>query len=298
MVSCALAMLVLADDPAAGADPSPRRAGDSGATSRISGDRIITTIFGQRTSSTGRSRTVTSYWVTYTAAQVAYILQVASTTPRIAEQPVVREFLERSIAGTADDLTIQYRVVDGRATGELRLVPVTSTAASSWSRQMVTVVPPLRPTLSPPAGITVPVSQPVFVSYSAAEWGRVVERTLNGNGVSARVRAWPSRFEVRSGDPVAIGQVLGCAGRGRTFDPLDPASPAQQSRRPGTCALTYRSRTGVPGRPAAWVGDVTVWWWAEWSTDGRTWRPLGEIPRLTSLPRSVREVPTALESRP
>lgn len=163
---------------------------------------------------------------------------------------------------------------------------------------MVTVVPPLRPTLSPPAGITVPVSQPVFVSYSAAEWGRVVERTLNGNGVSARVRAWPSRFEVRSGDPVAIGQVLGCAGRGRTFDPLDPASPAQQSRRPGTCALTYRSRTGVPGRPAAWVGDVTVWWWAEWSTDGRTWRPLGEIPRLTPLPRSVREVPTALESRP
>ena len=284
--------------PTAGALGVPDRAGDTGATSRISGDRIVTTITGRRTTSGSGRRVVRSYWVTYTAAQIAYILQVASVTPRLSEHPVIREFTLRSIAGTADDLTIQYRVVDGRATADLRIVDLASTATSAWSRQMVTVVPPLRPTLTPPGGLAVPVTQPVFVSYTPTEWGRVVERTLSSGGVSARVRAWPVRFEARSGDPAALGQVVRCSGPGRPFDPRDPASPAHQSRRPGTCTLSYRSRTGVPGRPVAWVGDVTVWWWAEWSTDGRTWRPLGEIPRLTPLPRAVREVPTALAARP
>lgn len=300
-VSCLIAVggtTAWVDPTPAQATPAADRAGDGGATSRISGDRIITTIFGQQSGSRRRGRVITSSWVTFTATQVAYLLQVASVDPAVAGHPAIRDYGARAVAGTADDLSIQYRVVNGRANGEVRLVSISATAASGWSRQMVTVVPPLRPTLSPPGGLAVPVSQPVFISYTPQVWGQVVQRTLSSNGVTARVRAWPVRFEARSGDPAAVGQVTRCPGRGQAYDPGDPASPAQQARRPGVCTLPYRSRTGIPGRPSSWIGDVTVWWWAEWSTDGRRWRPLGEIPRLTALPRAVRDVPTALEARP
>jgi hypothetical protein len=218
--------------------------------------------------------------------------------PDIAGHPVVRQLADRAAAGAVDDLSVQYRVLDGRATGEVRIVSVAPGTTSTWSSQMVTVLPALRATLSPPGGLTVPVGEPVFVSFAPPVWNQVVDRTLVSRGRTARVRAWPVRFEVRTGDPASVGEVLRCTGAGRPFDPLDPRSPARQAVGPGSCAVTYRSRTGVPGRPDAWLGDITVWWWAEWTTDGRSWRPLGEIPKLTLLRRSVGEVRTQLESRP
>ena len=274
-------------------------AGDGGASSRISGDgRIITTIFGSGGTGGRRTTSVRAYWSTFSAAQIAYLLQVASVDPVVAGHPVVRQLADRAAAGTVEDVSIQYRVLDGRATGEVRLVTVTPGSTSAWSSQMVTVLPGLRATVSPPGGLPVPVGEPVFVSYTPSVWQQVVDRTLTSRGVSARVRAWPVRFEVRTGDPATIGEVLRCPGRGRPFDPASPRSPARQSAEPGACTVSYRSRTGVPGRPDAWLGDVTVWWWAEWTTDGRRWRPLGEIPKLSLLRRSVGEVRTRLESRP
>ncbi|MFZ4433915.1 MAG: hypothetical protein ACOYOQ_12045 [Microthrixaceae bacterium] len=274
-------------------------AGDGGASSRISGDgRIITTIFGSGSSSGRRTTSVRAYWATFSAAQVAYLLQVASVRPDIAGHPVVRQLADRAAAGAVDDLSVQYRVLDGRATGEVRIVSVAPGTTSTWSSQMVTVLPALRATLSPPGGLTVPVGEPVFVSFAPPVWNQVVDRTLVSRGRTARVRAWPVRFEVRTGDPASVGEVLRCTGAGRPFDPLDPRSPARQANGAGSCAVTYRSRTGVPGRPDAWLGDITVWWWAEWTTDGRSWSPLGEIPKLTLLRRSVGEVRTQLESRP
>ena len=274
-------------------------AGDGGASSRISGDgRIIITIFGSGSSGGRRTTSVRAYWATFSAAQVAYLLQVASVRPDIAGHPVVRQLADRAAAGAVDDLSVQYRVLDGRATGEVRIVSVAPGTTSTWSSQMVTVLPALRATLSPPGGLTVPVGEPVFVSFAPPVWNQVVDRTLVSRGRTARVRAWPVRFEVRTGDPASVGEVLRCTGAGRPFDPLDPRSPARQANGAGSCAVTYRSRTGVPGRPDAWLGDITVWWWAEWTTDGRSWRPLGEIPKLTLLRRSVGEVRTQLESRP
>lgn len=277
-------------------------AGDGGASSRISSDgRIITTIFGSgsgRGSGGRRTTSVRAYWSTFSAAQVSYILQVASVDPAVAGHPIVRELAARAAAGTIDDITVQYRVLDGRATGEVRLVPATPGSTLSWSSQMVTVLPGLRATFSPPGGLPVPVGEPVFISFAPAVWNQVVDRTLTSRGVSARVRAWPVRFEVRTGDPATVGQVLRCPGAGRAFDPTVPRTPARQSVEPGVCSVTYRSRTGGPGRPDAWLGDITVWWWAEWTTDGRRWWPLGEIPKLSLLRRSVSEVRTQLEARP
>ncbi len=274
-------------------------AGDSGASSRISADgRIITTIFGSGGGGGRRTTSVRAYWVTFSAAQVSYLLQVASVRPDLAAHPVVQDLAARAAAGSVDDLSVQYRVLDGRATGEVRLVAVTPGTTSSWSSQMVTVLPSLRPTLSPPGGLAVPLGEPVFVSYAPTVWNQVVDRTLTARGRTARVRAWPVRFEARTGDPAQVGSVLRCPGPGRPYDPLDPRAPSRQAESPGWCSLRYWSRTGAPGRPASWLGDLTVWWWAEWSVDGRTWRPLGEIPKLSLLPRSVREVRTQLESSP
>ena len=163
---------------------------------------------------------------------------------------------------------------------------------------MVTSLPALRPTITPPASLTIPIGEPVFFSYTPDVWGQVVDRTLTAYGVTARVRAWPIRFDVRSGDPATVGRILHCPGRGRPFDPRDPASPPAQARRADSCTLIYRSGTGAFGRPDAWVGDITVTWWAEWTTDGRRWLPLGEIPKLSLIRRPVREGLTDLESAP
>jgi hypothetical protein len=296
-VAAVLAVALIA--PATGSAGDAGAAGDGGASSRISSDgRIITTIFGSGSSGGRRTTSVRAYWATFSAAQVAFLLQVASVRPDVAGHPVVRQLADRAAAGTVDDLSVQYRVLDGRATGEVRIVSVAPGTTSTWSSQMVTVLPALRATLSPPGGLRVPVGEPVFVSFAPPVWNQVVDRTLVSRGRTARVRAWPVRFEVRTGDPATVGDVLRCAGAGRPFDPRDPRSPARQAIGPGSCAVTYRSRTGVPGRPDAWLGDITVWWWAEWTTDGSSWRPLGEIPKLSLLRRSVGEVRTQLESRP
>jgi len=281
--------------------PSPpaAAAGDGGAASSVTGDgRIITTIFGPRTRGGGRTSTVRSYWVTLSASQFAYVLQVVSTRPDLAATPVMDELRARIAAGYVDGIALQYRVLDGRPTGEVRIIDTQQTTSSAWSRQMVTALPALRPTITPPASLTIPIGEPVFFSYTPTVWGQVVDRTLTAYGITARVRAWPVRFDVRSGDPAAVGQILRCPGRGRPFDPLDPAGPPVQARRADACTLTYRSGTGAFGRPEAWVGDITVTWWAEWTTDGRRWLPLGEIPKLSLIRRPVREVLTDLESVP
>ena len=50
------------------------------------------------------------------------------------------------------------------------------------------------------------------------------------------------------------------------------------------------------GRRDRWYGDVTVVWQAEWTTDGVTWRSLGNIPKVSLFTRRVRAVTTAVES--
>jgi hypothetical protein len=160
---------------------------------------------------------------------------------------------------------------------------------------MITTLPPLPRVTSPPSGAEVVVGEPVFVSFADEVWSTVVDRTLTAGGITARVRAHPVRFSVRSGDPADLRSVT-CDGPGRPYDPDDPASPRRQARRPGTCAVAYRTATDVRGRRDRWYGDVTVVWRAEWTTDGVTWRSLGEIPQISLMTRRVGTAGTAIES--
>jgi hypothetical protein len=94
-----------------------------------------------------------------------------------------------------------------------------------------------------------------------------------------------------SGEP-GVEPVV-CAGPGRPFIP-GGAPPEVQAAAPGACAHTYRSRTGVLGRPALWPGRVTVAWALTFSSPTGT----GVLPSVTKsadLPRAVDEVQTVVE---
>ncbi|MFM7063129.1 MAG: hypothetical protein ACKO04_06525, partial [Actinomycetes bacterium] len=73
-------------------------------------------------------------------------------------------------------------------------------------------------------------------------------------------------------------------------------SPTAQSGSAGRCASVFTSATGVPGRPAAWLGTVTVLWSARWRVAGAPWRSLGLVPRTRVLQRQVRQATTAIET--
>ena len=65
--------------------------------------------------------------------------------------------------------------------------------------------------------------------------------------------------------------------------------------RHATGALTYRTFELTDTRIRQY-GDVTVVWRAEWTTDGVTWRSLGEIPQISLMTRRVGTAGTAIES--
>ena len=238
----------------------------------------------------------TTYWLTLTDAELAFVVQLVATHP-VVEDPTLLRTLEQLVAQGLDaDVDLQLLVRNGRFTGDVRTVAAPPGTARALARRMVTQLPALRPVVSPPAATAVPVREPVFVSFPAATWATVVDRSLTVGGVTARVRAWPVSFRLSSGDPATPGVWQQCDGPGRPFDPAEPASPSAQARRPGTCAVTYRTPTGVAGRRDRWYGDYTVVWRAEWTTDGVTWLSLGDIPRITLFSRQVRSVGTVLET--
>jgi hypothetical protein len=274
--------------------------GDGGASSHVSRDgRIITSIILGRTVPAGRGGPGSStYWLTLTDAEIGFLLDILAAHPELADAPVfvaLQPLLADGASGTVD---LQVLVAGGRATTQVRAVPAPPGDARAMARRMVTELPPLVPTISPPGDVAVPVREPVFVSFTGAEWSRRVDRSLTAGAVTARVRARPVAFTVSSGDPSEAGRQRRCDGPGRPFAADDTASPSAQARRPGTCALSYSTATGVQGRRDRWYGDVTVVWRAEWTTDGVTWRSLGDIPRITVLPRRVRALATDIESGP
>lgn len=283
----------------AGAPPAAA-AGEGGATTRVTRDgRIVTWILfpESRRGRPGAGSPSRETWVVLSDAEISFLVHLVAARPDLLDDPLVAALAAAVGDGSAEGASIQLLVRDGRPTTQVRAVP-SDTAGSAdptvIARRMVTVLPRLAPTLSPPAAATVPVATPVFVSFAPDQWQRRVDRTLSAGDVVARVRAWPESFRVGSGDPSDVGRVLTCVGPGHAYDPTDPAAPTAQARRPGTCAPTYRTATGVRGRRDTWYGDLTVLWRAEWSTDGVTWLPLGLIPRVSVLSRSVSELGTAI----
>jgi hypothetical protein len=274
--------------------------GDGGASSHVTRDgRIITSIILGRTVPSGRgSPGSTTYWLTLTDAEIGFLLDILAAHPELADAPVFVALQPLLADGAAGSVDLQVLVVDGRATTQVRSVPAPPGDARAMARRMVTELPTLDATVSPPADVAVPIREPVFVSFGAQEWTTRVDRSLSAGGVTARVRARPVAYTVSSGDPSEPGRQRRCDGPGRAYDPDDPASPPAQARRAGTCAVSYATATGGPGRRDRWYGDVTVIWRAEWTADGVTWRSLGDIPRITVLPRRVRSLDTSIESGP
>ncbi len=292
----ALAMLLLAALLVA-APSHAGAAGDGAASSRVTRDgRIVTSIL---TGGTIRPRSggpaPSTYWLTLTDAELAYLLQLVSLDPSF-DSPLLDVLITLAETGPAQGADVQIRVTGGRFDGTARLVPTDAGAAPQvLARRMITTLPPLPRQVSPPVGTDVVVGEPVFTSFSDEAWATRVDRTLTAGAVSARVRARPVGFSVRSGDP-ADHRTVTCNGPGRAFDPDDPASARRQARRDGTCAVTYRTETGVLGRRDRWYGDVTVVWRAEWTTDGVTWRSLGDVPQISVVTRSVTTASTAIEA--
>lgn len=271
-------------------------AGDGTASSRVSRDgRIITSILtGEPIRSRG-GRGPTDYWARISDADLAELVRIYSQHPDWTDSPVLRELLRVVDAGLDDDVAVDVRVVGGRLTTTTRLVPVTASTPQVLARRMVTLLPTLPTTTSPPLQRPVVVGEPVFVSFDDAAWSTVVDRSITAGGITARVRARPVSFVLAGGDPREDRSVR-CDGPGRAFDPADAASPARQSRRPGACTTRYRTVTGVAGRRDRWYGSVTVVWQAEWTTDGVRWMSLGNIGRASFFARRVTQATTAIES--
>ncbi len=278
--------------------PPAGAVGDGGATSRLTRDgRIITSILSParpgRAPVAGRGATAPrSVWVTLTDAELGFLLQVLAARPDLGDS-AFRRALDARVGPEAADIDVQVRLVGGAATGEVRVVPG-PVGTAAVARRMVTVLPTLPVRSSPPAGVPVPVGEPVFVWFDPSSWAPV-ERSLTAGGTTARVRARPVAFQVRTGDPAEVGRLTSCPGPSRPFDPTLGPSPARQARLPDRCTVTYRTPTD-PGPAGDRLGDVTVLWSAEWSPDdGATWRPLGTVAKLAVVRRSVREVTVSLQ---
>lgn len=272
-------------------------AGDGSATSRVTRDgRIITSIVNRTPIRyAGKGTAPTTYWLTLSDAELQFVLALAAADPTL-DNLFTAVLDAMSDAGPEAFSDIQIRITRGSWDGTARAVPTDVNAAPQvLARRMVTQLPPLRATVSPPPATDAIIGEPVFTSFDAERWNTTVDQTLSSGGVTARVRAHPVSFTVRSGDPIGSRAVT-CKGRGVAFDPDDPASPARQAKRSGACAITYRTTTGVKGRRDRWYGDLTVVWRAEWTTDGITWRSLGDIPQISVFSRSVRPATTAIEA--
>jgi hypothetical protein len=137
------------------------------------------------------------------------------------------------------------------------------------------------------------VGEPVFTSFAPPHW-QPARAALRVGTVAAEVEAVPVGFRVVPGDP--DGPVVSCTGPGVPYDPADARPPLAQSRAPGRCATVFTAATDRPGRPAAWLGTVTVLWSARWRVVGGGWRALGLIPRTRVLQRQVRQATTAIET--
>ena len=294
---------MLIEPSTAGADSS------GGASSRVTIDGdILTSILFPPTRPGPRTRggpAPSTRWVTLPDAAIDFVLRVAAQHPDVARCPDPRRHpCDGDRSARADD-DLQVRLVDGVPSGDVRFRDAAVVSpARVFSRQMVTELPILPFRSSPPrtapgtAPVPVPVNEPVFVWFDPATWATTVERTLTAGGITAMVRARPVRTLVWSGDPdpTLIGTSVGC-GPGMPFDPSDPRSPARQAELPGRCAPTYRTVTGVAGRRDEWFGSVTVVWQAEWSrTGGLTWEDLGDIPKVSPMPRSVIALASRIES--
>lgn len=289
--------------------PSPASAeGSGGATSRIVGrGDIVTSILGDLVAGgrrvRGASTSTECRWITFSDGQTEYLVAIAAAeSVRADHRPVFDVLLAASDQDVFATSDLQGHYCGG-TTVDFRLVPrsVGADLSTMLVRQMITRLPAPVLVTSPPETATLPLGEPVFVSSARTAW-QPIETTLTADGIVADVRATPVAIRTFSGEPGA--PVEQCDGPGRPFAASDPASPTVQASAPDTCTIDHRAATrhadgtAAPGRPAAWIGTVTVLWAAEWRVAPGPWRSLGLIPRTRLIRREVAEVTTSLSWGP
>ncbi|HNE37813.1 MAG TPA: hypothetical protein PKZ82_14990, partial [Microthrixaceae bacterium] len=206
-----------------GGPSSAGAAGDSTASSRVTRDgRIITSIINRTPIRyPGRGTAPSTYWLTLTDTELSFLLAVLANDPRL-QGDFVDVMSTLADAGPDRTADVQVQIRRGRFTGQTRAVPTDRSApAQVLARRMITSLPPLRPVQSPPTATPVVIGEPAFTSFDPGTWATVVDRSLTAGAVTARVRARPVSFRVRSGDP-ADNRMAICHGPGRPFDPTDP----------------------------------------------------------------------------
>lgn len=285
-------------------DPPPAAAAgdESGASSRVVGrGDILTSIIGwtgRRRGSSGRGgSTPVCRWRTLRDAQIEWLAAVSAQSAALGgPHPVLDSVREHLEAEDLPDGDLQVQTC-GTEVSAVRFVPRLEPAGTLelLARRMITRLPVPDPVFSPPAGVRVPLHQPVFASIRPADW-QEVHNTLQADGITAQVRAVPVGMRVISGDPG--GAMFPCTGPARPFDPASTMTVRAQAALPESCAFAYRHLPphAGDGRPGAWVGTVTVLWRAEWRADDGPWAPLGTIPRTRLFDRAPREVLTSIES--
>ncbi len=288
--------LVAVDVPVAAAGE------ESGASSRVVGrGDILTSIIGwtarRRGGTGGGGSAPVCRWRTLRDAQIEWLAAVSAQSAALGgPHPVLDSVREHLAADDLPDGDLQVQTC-GAEVRAVRFVPRPEPAGTVelLARRMITRLPVPDPVFSPPAGVRVPLHQPVFASIRPSEW-QEVHNTLQADGVTAEVRAVPVAMRVISGDP--DGRMFPCAGPARPFDPTSSTSVREQAASPDACSFAYRHLPpeGVDGRPGAWIGTVTVLWRAEWRTGDGPWAPLGTIPRTRLFDRTPREVRTSIES--
>lgn len=272
--------------------------GGSGASSRVVGrGDILTSIIGWRVRRAGSHRRAVARcrWITLRDAQIEWLVAVSAGAAALdGPHPVLEAVHDHLDDGQLPDGDVQVRVC-GAEVLDVRFVARSGPlpTVELLHRQMITRIPPPEPTWSPPAGTSVPLHQPVFVSIAESGW-REIHSTVTVDGVTAEVRADPVGLRVISGDPV--GRTTLCAGPGAGFDPSSTLGPRSQALRDGACTFDYASTSGLDGRPSTWIGTVTVLWRARWRTTAGEWTELGTIPRTRLFDRTTREVRSTIES--
>jgi hypothetical protein len=198
------------------------------------------------------------------------------------------------------DAVLVWEQCDGVFTGAIRWavpgqpLPVRMSARSLALRvqaRLAGTLPTPEVTSSPPPGIAALVGFPSFVTVD--NWvDTVTDRECDPNFADfcVGVVAQPT-LSWAPGEPGA--QLVVCDGPGTQFVP-GGAPPDVQAEAPGACAHTFRSRTGVLGRPALWPGQVTVAWTLTYTSPTGS-GTLPSVTKTTDLPRAVDEVQTVVE---
>ena len=212
------------------------------------------------------------------------------TIPAIDDPTIFADFgLPEPPAGV-EIVWQERRCSDGSVQFDFRwVIPATPANLATIARgRLVGQLPQPSVVSSPPVGTASIMGVPAFVEVT--NWTGVVSESECAGGLCVTVSATP-RLSFDPGEPDS--SVVSCAGSGSRYDSNGDTAVVQASM-PGVCAYSYRSRTGVSGRPDEWPGSVSVRWTITWVASDGTSGTVQPVTRASALPRAVEEVQTVV----